>query len=149
MSEKSIEEYTRLLRTFRSLTKNGLTVSSLDRELRRKAILAKFPNHTDADSRFCHYNCGNGYHFLTEALLMKLENGVSFEKALSTIYGVSESREEIEECRNTLLCGHEEYRHIVERNVVCHKVETYDNSFNGTDLTDEELEAKNRYNLSW
>ena len=34
--------------------------------------------------------------------------------------------------RDRLLCGHEEFRYIVERNIVCHNALTYDYSFNGT-----------------
>ena len=62
--------------------------------------------------------CGNG-QFLSEVLIRKLENNVSFEDALSTIYGIDIMLDNIDICRERLLCGQEQYRHIVERNIVC------------------------------
>ena len=60
--------------------------------------------------------CGNG-QFLSEVLIKKLENGISLENALSTIYGVEIMLDNVEVCRNRLLCEQEQYRHIVERNI--------------------------------
>ena len=65
---------------------------------------------------FCDPCCGNG-QFLSEVLIKKLENGISLENALSTIYGVEIMLDNVEVCRNRLLCEQENYRHIVERNI--------------------------------
>ncbi|MEA9604395.1 N-6 DNA methylase [Polynucleobacter sp. JS-JIR-II-c23] len=62
--------------------------------------------------------CGNG-QFLSEVLIRKLQNNISFEDALSTIYGIDIMLDNIDICRERLLCGQEQYRHIVERNIVC------------------------------
>ncbi len=75
--------------------------------------------------------CGDG-QFLSEVVIRKLENGSTLEQALSTTYGVDLMADNVELTRNRLLCGHEEYRHIVTRNIVNHNALTYDYSFNGT-----------------
>jgi hypothetical protein len=67
-----------------------------------------------------------------------MENGSTFEKALSTIYGVDIMPDNIKLCQDRLLCGREDLRHIVEKNIVCHDALTYDYSFNGTSQTDQE-----------
>ena len=82
--------------------------------------------------------CGDG-QFLGEVLIRKVENGIDFETALSTIYGVDLMQDNIELCRERLLCSREDLRHIVERNLVWHDALTYDYSFNGTNKTNEEL----------
>ncbi len=50
--------------------------------------------------------CGDG-QFLGEVLIRKLENGIDFETALSTIYGVDLMQDNVELCRERLLCGRE------------------------------------------
>jgi len=72
----------------------------------------------DPNKTFLDNSCGNG-QFLSEVLIKKLENNISFDKALSTIYSVDIMLDNIDICRNRLLCGQEQYRHIVERNIVC------------------------------
>jgi type I restriction-modification system DNA methylase subunit len=73
-------------------------------------------------------SCGDG-QFLSEALIRKVEAGADFETALSTIYGVDMMQDNVDLCRERLLCGREDLRHIVERNIVCHNALTYDYSF--------------------
>ena len=85
----------------------------------------------DSTKTFIDPSCGDG-QFLSEVLIRKLENGQDFEQALSTIYGVDLMMDNVVLCRERLLCGHEQLRHIVERNIVCHDALTYDYSFNGT-----------------
>lgn len=70
------------------------------------------PNKT-----FCDPSCGDG-QFLSEVLIRKLENGIDFETALSTIYGVELMEDNVKLCRDRLLCGREDLRHIVEKNIV-------------------------------
>jgi type I restriction-modification system DNA methylase subunit len=63
-------------------------------------------------------SCGDG-QLISEALIRKVENGIDFETALSTIYGVDLMQDNVELCRDRLLCGREDLRHIVEQNIVC------------------------------
>jgi hypothetical protein len=92
----------------------------------------------DISKTFLEPSCGDG-NFLSEVLIRKMENGSTFEQALSTVYGVDLMQDNVDLCRERLLCGREDLRHIVERNIVCHDALTYDYSFNGTNKTDQEL----------
>lgn len=83
----------------------------------------RIPGHTFLDP-----SCGDG-QFLSEVLIRKLESGQEFGVALESIYGVDLMQDNVNLCRERLLCGHEEFRHIVERNIVCHDALTYDYSF--------------------
>ena len=92
----------------------------------------------DVSNTFIDPGCGDG-QFLGEVLIRKMETGSTFEQALSTIYGVDLMQDNVDLCRERLLCGQEHLRHIVERNIVCHDALTYDYSFNGTNFTEKEL----------
>ena len=63
-------------------------------------------------------SCGDG-QFLGEVLIRKMKNGSTFEQALSTIYGVDLMQDNVNLCQERLLCGREDLRHIVERNIIC------------------------------
>jgi type I restriction-modification system DNA methylase subunit len=89
----------------------------------------------DPTKTFIDPSCGDG-QFLSEVVIRKLENGHTLEQALSTTYGVDLMMDNVKLCRERLLCGHEELRPIVERNIVCHDALTYDYSFNGTNEND-------------
>ena len=93
-------------------------------------ILDKMPieQFTDVSKTFLDPSCGNG-QFLSEVLIRKLENGIDFEAALKTIYGVDIMFDNVLTCQNRLLCGVEELRHIVEKNIVCADALSYDYSF--------------------
>ena len=82
----------------------------------------------DPTKTFCDPACGDG-QFLAEVLIRKMEHGSTFEQALSTIYGIDLMPDNVEECRSRLLCGQEQYREIVENNIVCADALTYDNTF--------------------
>jgi type I restriction-modification system DNA methylase subunit len=82
----------------------------------------------DTTQTFIDPACGDG-QFLSEVLIRKMENGIDFETALSTIYGVDLMQDNVDLCRERLLCGREELRHIVEKNIVCEDGLTYDYSF--------------------
>jgi hypothetical protein len=71
----------------------------------------------DPTKTFIDPACGDG-QFLSEALIRKLENGIDFATALGTIYGVDLMIDNVKITQDRLLCGHEELRHIVERNIV-------------------------------
>ncbi|CAB4123189.1 DNA methylase, adenine-specific [uncultured Caudovirales phage] len=79
----------------------------------------------DTEKTLCDPACGDG-QFLSEALIRKLQAGHDFAQALSTIYGVDIMPDNVAECRTRLLCGHEELRHIVQKNIVCADGLTYD-----------------------
>jgi len=72
--------------------------------------------------------CGDG-QFLGEVLIRKMENGIDFESALSSIYGVDLMPDNVELCQERLLCGREDLRHIVEINIVCDNALNYDYTF--------------------
>ena len=93
---------------------------------------------SDQTRTFLDNFCGDG-QFLGEILIRKIENDIDFGTALSTIYGVDLMPDNVELCRERLLCGREDLRHIVERNIVCHDALTYDYSFNGTNKNENEL----------
>ena len=82
----------------------------------------------DSEQPFIDPTCGDG-QFLGEILIRKLENGHTFEQALETIYGVDLMQDNVDLCRERLLCGQEHLRHIVERNIVCADALTYNYTF--------------------
>jgi type I restriction-modification system DNA methylase subunit len=87
---------------------------------------------TDISKTFLDNSCGDG-QFLGEVLIRKMENGSTFEQALSTVYGVDLMQDNANECRKRLLCGREDLRHIVEQNIVCADALRYHYRFDGTD----------------
>jgi hypothetical protein len=74
--------------------------------------------------------CGDG-QLLSEALIRKVEAGIDFETALSTIYGTDLMEDNVELCRERLLCGREDLRYIVEANILVANGLKYDMSFDG------------------
>lgn len=109
-------------------------------------MLDKLPPYffTDPTKTFIDNSCGDG-QFLGEILIRKMENGSTFEQALSTIYGVDLMQDNVDECRKRLLCGRTDLEHIVRRNIVCHDGLTYDYSFNGTDKNQADLQWENLF----
>jgi hypothetical protein len=93
---------------------------------------------TDYTKVILETSCGDG-QFLGEILIRRLQNGIDFESAISTIYGVEKELDNCEMTRERLLCGRKDLSHIVERNIVCHDALTYDYSFNGTNKNNDEL----------
>jgi len=111
------------------------TPTSLVQEMLDKLPADLFTNHSKT---FLDPSCGDG-QFLGEVLIRKMENGSTFEQALSTIYGVDLMQDNVDECRRRLLCGRTDLEHIVRTNIVCHDALDYDYSFNGTDQNQAEL----------
>lgn len=91
------------------------TPTPLVQEMLDKLPLEQF---TDTNKTFLDPSCGDG-QFLGEVLIRKIENGSTFEQALSTIYGVDLMQDNVELCRERLLCGRNDLRYIVEKNIVC------------------------------
>jgi len=107
-------------------TPTGLVEMVLDfvQELENEAF-------SDPSKTFLDSMCGDG-QFLVGILKRKLDNGISLEKALSTIYGTELFPENAIICRDRLLNGREDLRHIVEKNIVCGDALKYDYSFGNT-----------------
>jgi hypothetical protein len=91
------------------------TPTELVREMLERIPVEQF---TDPSKTFLDNSCGDG-QFLGEVLIRKMENGSSFEEALSTIYGTDLMIDNVDLCRDRLLCGQEQFRHIVEQNIQC------------------------------
>lgn len=96
--------------------------------------LDKLPKEvfTDPSKTYLDPSCGDG-QFLGEVLIRKVENGIDFEQALSTIYGVDIMQDNVDLCRERLLCGQEHLRPIVEKNIVCADALRYHYRFDGSD----------------
>ena len=105
------------------------TPTELVREILEQIPVEQF---TDPTKTFLDPSCGDG-QFLGEVLIRKMENGSTFEQALATIYGVDLMQDNVDECRERLLCGREDLRHIVEQNIVCADALTYNYCFSKTE----------------
>jgi hypothetical protein len=92
---------------------------------------------TCPDKTFLDPSVGDG-QFLSSVLYRKLQNGINFEQALSTVYGVDLMEDNVELCRERLLCGREDLRHIVEQNIVCADGLRYHYRFDGSEPYDDE-----------
>lgn len=83
-------------------------------------ILEQIPieQFQDPSKTFLDNSCGDG-QFLGEVLIRKMENGLTFEQALSTTYGVDLMIDNVDLCRERLLCGSKDPAHIaiVEQNI--------------------------------
>ena len=88
---------------------------------------------TDPTKTFLDPTCGDG-QFLGEVLIRKMENGSTFEQALSTTYGVDLMIDNVDLCRERLLCGSKdpELLAIVKNNIVCEDALAYHYRFDGT-----------------
>jgi type I restriction-modification system DNA methylase subunit len=91
---------------------------------------------TDADQPFMDPTCGDG-QFLGEVLIRKVESGIDFETALSMIHGVDLMQDNVDLCRERLLCGRQDLRHIVEQNIVCADGLKYHYRFDNSPLDPE------------
>jgi hypothetical protein len=96
---------------------------------------------SDPSKTFLEPSCGDG-NFLSEVLIRKIENGSTFEQALSTVYGVDLMPDNVDLCRERLLCGQEHLRHIVERNIVCADALKYHYRFDSTPCDVVETKAE-------
>lgn len=98
----------------------------------------------DSTKTFLDPSCGDG-QFLASVLYRKLQNNIDFEQALSTIYGVDLMQDNVDLCRERLLCGREDLRHIVENNIICADGLRYHYRFDGSYPYDEERK-ENEFN---
>jgi hypothetical protein len=105
------------------------TPTPLVEEILDKMNQEKF---VDVEETFLDPSCGDG-QFLASVLYRKLVNGIDFETALSTIYGVDIMPDNVKLCQDRLICGREDLRHIVEKTIVCADSLRYHYRFDGTD----------------
>ena len=101
------------------------TPTPLVQEILERLPLEQF---TAPTKTFLDPSCGDG-QFLGEILIRKIENGSTFEQALSTIYGTDLMIDNVDLCRERLLCGREDLRHIVEKNIQCKDALKYGYTF--------------------
>jgi len=101
---------------------------------------------SDPTKTFLDPSCGDG-QFLASVLYRKLQNGIDFETALSTIYGVDLMQDNVDLCCERLLCGREDLRHIVEQNIVCADGLRYHYRFDGSYPYDDELKQQQQDEL--
>jgi hypothetical protein len=114
------------------------TPTPLVQEILRKLPLEQF---TDPAKTFLDPSCGDG-QFLGEVIIRKMENGSTFEQALSTTYGVDIMQDNVDLCRERLLCGQGQFRHIVEQNIVCANALRYHYRFDGSHPYDDEAKEQ-------
>lgn len=117
-------------------TSEVFTPTPLVQEMLDRYIL---PKHIAED--FLDPSCGDG-QILSEILIRKLESGMTFETALSTIYGVDLMQDNVKLCQDRLLCGQEQLRHIVEQNIVCADALRYHYRFDNSHPYDDEIKAQ-------
>lgn len=109
-------------------------------------ILDKHPKElfTNPESTVCDPASGDG-QFLGEVLIRKVENGIDFKTALSTIYGIDVMQDNVNLCRERLLCGREDLRHIVEKNIIkgdALKIKNW--NFNGKNVYESAQDLHNK-----
>ena len=100
----------------------------------------------DPSKLFLDNSCGDR-QFLSAVLIRKLENGIDFETALSTIYGVDLMQDNVDLCRERLLCGREDLRHIVEKNIICADGLRYHYRFDSSYPYDDEIKVQEKEDL--
>jgi len=159
--ELSVEEYVYHIRNLnymgeidRSQSRKNLTGEHFTPTKQVKLILDQYeeidptifsdPSKTIIDP----VGCGDG-QFLGEALIRKLENGIDFEQALSTIYGVDIMQDNVDLCKIRLVCGRTDLFHIVDRNIVCANALRYHYRFDGTDpySSDQDIHNQNIFEI--
>jgi hypothetical protein len=96
---------------------------------------------SDPTKTFLDPSGGDG-QFLASVLYRKLQNGIDFETALSTLHSVDLMQDNVDLCRERLLCGREDLRHIVEQNIICADGLRYHYRFDGSHPYDDEAKEQ-------
>ena len=123
------------------------TPTELVREILESMDIEMF---TDPSKKFLDPTCGDG-QFLGEVIIRKLENGSTFEQAVATTYGVDLMQDNVNLCRERLLCGREDMRSVVEQNIICADGLRYHYRFDASHPYDDETkeQASNALFNSW
>jgi hypothetical protein len=114
------------------------TPAELVREMLEQIPIEQFQDPTKT---FLDNSCGDG-QFLGEVLIRKMENGSTFEQALSTIYGVDLMIDNVDLCRERLLCGKEDLRPIVEQNI--YRRDALKHSYEFTPMSETRKASENK-----
>ncbi len=104
-------------------------------------LISKHINDLNVNEKFIDNCCGIG-NWLVKILEMKLAAGIEHATALSQLYGVEFQEDSTEICRNRLLCGREDLRHIVEQNIVRADALRYHYRFDGSPPYDKTAKEK-------
>jgi len=110
----------RLKATGEYFTPSNIIVDSLE-EIVDKEELSK---------NFVDRMCGDG-NWLVEILILKMQNGMDFESSLKTLWGSDLMQDNIDLCRDRLLCNQTHLRHIVDNQIICG--DTFQNPFSETE----------------
>ena len=120
------------------------------RDVQRYLNLLPQELFSDPSENFLDYACGDG-QFLSEAMIRKVESlgkeeitYEEFKQVLSTIYGIDLMIDNVDLCRDRLLCGQEQFRHIVEQNIQCRDALKFGYNFEPMGKARRNTEAKAR-----
>lgn len=129
----------RVKATAEVFTPDGLVQEILDKLFQLSPDIFEDPTKTILDP-----SCGDGQflawsvlykliqgnvELLSDDLVMTMDVTDEFEQALSTVYGVDLMPDNVELAKVRLLCGQNQFRHIVDKNIRCENGLTYDFSF--------------------
>lgn len=129
----------RVKATAEVFTPDGLVQEILDKLFHLSHEIFEDPSKTVLDP-----SCGDGqflvwvvlykliqgnYDLLDDDEIMQMDVTEEFEVALSTVYGVDLMEDNVVLAKERLLCGQEQFRHIVDHNIRCENALTYDFSF--------------------
>jgi hypothetical protein len=117
------------------------TPTELVREMLQQIPIDQFQDPTKT---FLDNSCGDG-QFLGEVLIRKMEMGSTFEQSLSTIYGIDLMVDNVDLCRDRLLCGQEHLRYIVEQNIQCRDAIKFGYNFKPIGPARRKTEEKARF----
>lgn len=131
----------RIKQTGEVFTPTSRVQKEFDKLERYQVDIFTNPKYTFLDD-----HAGDG-QFLGEVLIRKVQGGIDFETALSTIYGVEYELDNILLCRDRLLCKQEHLRPILERNVVQADSGRYHYRFDGSFPYDDELKQRKQQEL--
>lgn len=120
---------------------NSSEVFTLEEDVERELDKLDQKYFTDASQTLIDPCCGDG-NYLAMMLLRRIKNGIDFEQALSTIYGVDLMQDNIDLCHERLLCGREDLRHIVKNNIICADALRYHHRFDGSHPYDDEVKKQ-------
>ena len=74
-------------------------------------------------------NCVGEGVWLVGMALKRMEAGLSHEDAIKNLKGIDIMQDNVDACRERLLFGREDLRHIVEKNIQCHNALIYGYKF--------------------
>ena len=123
--------------------------STSDKSNNQTEVAENNKHHHDDESEAIVLNHGEKWNVDSNmlALIRKMENGSTFEQALGTVYGVDLMQDNVDLCRERLLCGREDLRHIVEQNIVCADALRYHYRFDGSHLYDDEVVVQKKQQI--